>query len=207
MRENIWRIDVDALDEDRIVRPLFEAVEAAPGFTPVEYDLNKKEQWRSFVLDRAVVDALTQRTQLVRIAGEGETRTMVAMGKHGEEPTVVLQIADAATPEAIVGHWEQLMERVDVASLRLDSKAWRDALGAIELDWPDGPVDPVQLAGWPRGDVPPEVESMETIAGGSEAIRLDRREAGVYLWLGAKGRLEGKSHRRGLEAVAEQLRG
>lgn len=206
MRENIWRIDVDALDEDRVVRPLFEAIDAVPGFEPVEYDLNKKEQWRSYVLDRAVVDALTQRTQLVRIAGEGGTRAMVAMGKHGEEPTVVVQIDETAGPAGIVDHWETLMGRVSLASVRLDSKAWRDALGALELDWSDGPVDPVQLAGWPTEAVPRELEALEEIVQSSEPMRIDRREAGCYLWLGPAGRVEGKAHRRGLERVAEALR-
>ncbi len=99
MGEWLLGLGGDAIDGTAKIRPVLEWLEALPGFAPTRYDLNAMEHWRAWDLDRAVVDALTQRTQLFRVEGTGVF--MLALGKHGEPPTVALQW----NGEADLGAW------------------------------------------------------------------------------------------------------
>lgn len=82
-----WLLDLgsDPIRDERVVRPLFEWLASLPDFAPIRYDMNAMEHWRPWDLNKAIVDALTQRTQMFRIEGAG--LFVLALGKHGEPPS------------------------------------------------------------------------------------------------------------------------
>lgn len=133
----IWRLGGGALDEAARVRPILEEFEALPGFSPARYDLNQHGSWRSFDVEKACVDALAQRTQLVRVEGRSPGQVaMVAMGKHGEQPTVMVQLRVEIREGAaeVAARWPGLFERAPLLEALVTSPSWRAALvevGAI----------------------------------------------------------------------------
>lgn len=125
MYQSIITFDCQAFDTEERLRPVFDLIEGWSGFRPTHYDLNQMEQWRAWDDERAFVDALTQRTQLVRIRGEEGALVMIAMGKHGEPPTIVFQI-DAPDAETATQPWEFIDEALVVgASLVRDGEELR----------------------------------------------------------------------------------
>ena len=201
MYEMIWRFDVETLDEERLVRPIFERLGDSDLFEPGDYDLNQKEQWRHFDLDRVVVDALTQRTQLVRIKGgaAGEM-AMVAMGKHGEEPTAVVRLSDAHAPSEIVADWSTLFEKMPLQTAILTSPAWREAVDAAGIDWDEGRVPRAIVCAWRPDGVPEAVSELESRAADGP-ISLERREGCTVVWLAPAAEIEGAAHREALERM------
>lgn len=87
----IIELNVDAITEESLARALLRLVTDLPGFEPLRYDLNQRGNFRGWDFDRAVVDLLTQRTQLFAIEGSGG-QAFIATGKHGEPPSLALSI-------------------------------------------------------------------------------------------------------------------
>jgi hypothetical protein len=63
------------------------------------YDLDGMGHWRPWSVERACIDAMTQRTALLRFDGVASTQGMLAMGKRGEPPTLIAR-ADVPDPTA-----------------------------------------------------------------------------------------------------------
>jgi len=67
-----------------------EAIDAFPADW-VRYDQNLMSSWKTYSGERLVVDAQTQRTAMIRIEGEGGAMALLALGKRGEPPTLILR--------------------------------------------------------------------------------------------------------------------
>ena len=94
-------LDLTVITEEDDGRRILAAIESLAGFEPVQYDLNQRGSPRGWDLDRAVVDLLTQRTQLFVVEGRGGV-AMIATGKHGEPPTLAISAElDSAAADAI----------------------------------------------------------------------------------------------------------
>ncbi len=131
MIEIVWRLDHEVLDSEQVMGPLLDAICGVPGFEAASYDVNGRDQWRGFERVHAVVDALTQRTQWLRIAGvDGVSLAMVAMGKHGEVPAMMMQLGavDVGRMDELTADWGTVFEAVGVVYGSLSSAAWRSAL-------------------------------------------------------------------------------
>jgi hypothetical protein len=116
MYQSIITFNCQAFDTEERLTPVFDLLDAWEGFVPLDYDLNQMEQWRTWDRERALVDALTQRTQLFRVRGEGGALAMVAMGKHGEPPTLIISV-DSESEEAAKRPWRHVPD--DLASVTL----------------------------------------------------------------------------------------
>jgi hypothetical protein len=195
MWELIIRLRGGPLDSEERVRPLLEELAALPGFEPERYDLNQHGNWRTFDLERSTVDALTQRTQLVRLA-EGDDDdgqlAMVAMGKHGEQPTAVVRLrADAERLDEIVDHWGALFERLPVDNVILTDSDWREALaGAVDARAELGGL-PGMVQAWSPG-----ASARPARAVGFEGGRVECVERGTHttLWFAPGGAIEDREH-------------
>lgn len=95
------QLDVSSIVDETLARPLLRFLELLPTFAPHTYDINRKGLARVWDLDHAVVDLLTQRTQFFEVLGEGGT-ALIATGKHGEPPTLMIEGASVA-------HFEEKM--------------------------------------------------------------------------------------------------
>lgn len=118
MLEIIAIFSPGAIDDEETVRGVLERVAALPGMELARYDLNQMEHWRNFDLDRAVIDALTQRTQMFRAEGLG--LFYFAMGKHGEPPTAIVR-ADAGLDAVDTASWFALPRLIE---LRASTSTW-----------------------------------------------------------------------------------
>ncbi|MFW5966006.1 MAG: hypothetical protein ACOCV2_00755 [Persicimonas sp.] len=208
MLELIWRFELASLDDESVVRPLMAALEEVPDFSPDEYDLNQKEQWRTFDLDRAVVDALTQRTQLVRIADRSRDQlALVALGKHDEQPTAIVRLQEGEQPELekLVAAWPELYESLPLESTLVSSSNWRRAL--LEADLPRELTGDLlgMVFGWRRGAEPSGLTEVAEQIEANAPARLDREANHLVLWLTDAPRVGGADHRRTLRAVARTL--
>ena len=117
MYQSIITFSCQAFDTEERLRPVFDLLDSWSRFEPVDYDLNQMEQWRGWDSERAFVDALTQRTQLFRVRGEGGALAMVAMGKHGEPPTLIISV-DADSEEDAKREWRHVpLELVESVKL------------------------------------------------------------------------------------------
>jgi len=180
MIDIVWKLSVSTLERESEVRPLLELVAESDGFEPVRYDLNQRGKWRDFELDRAVVDTLTQRTQLVRIDGRGPdevadedsiedaardvggSRAIIATGKHDEQPTCMIRLA-ADGPESrlsaiegAVDHWDAVCEALSIDRLHVtgpEVRAWMTGLVDDE-EWPEAQIPAAYVVGWPSGRPP-----------------------------------------------------
>ena len=161
--ELVLKLGSHAIDSDAMIRPLFEKFEVLEGFEPERYDLNSMENWRGWDIERAVVDALTQRTQLFRVGGAGENLAMVALGKHGEPPTAIVRWEGAADFEELFEDFELLHEAW------LSSQKWQETLAGAGIA-----VRVPMIAAWPREQVPEWVASFDVERHGS-AVVLDMR--------------------------------
>lgn len=142
MYQSIITFACQALDTEERLRPVFDAITAWPGFTPADYDLNQMGSWRGWDDRRAFVDALTQRTQLLRVRGrQPDALVMVAMGKHGEPPTLVIR-HPADSPAAALQGWAHFVD-TPLAGMNLV-----DDDETLHATWPPEPDDEtVSLAG------------------------------------------------------------
>ena len=198
MYEIIWRLSADTLDTDDRVRPIFERIAASDVFEPAAYDLNQKQQWRAFDLERAVVDALTQRTQLVRIRGEEErTMAMIAMGKHGEEPTVVLRVPGDREVAELTADWPELFEAIGLRMALVTSPDFRDAVEEAGLQWNESRLPVAVACGWPAASAPEWLAEVEP----EGPIAVERGDTCVALMLAPEGALEDEAHRRAVRDV------
>lgn len=85
----VIQLNEQTIEDEAVARAIVEFIDALPALEPARYDLNQRENWRGWEIERATVDLLTQRTQLFRVEGEGGN-VMVATGKHGEVPTIAI---------------------------------------------------------------------------------------------------------------------
>jgi hypothetical protein len=63
------------------------------------YDLDGMGSWRPWSVERACIDAMTQRTAMLRFDGPPASQGMLALGKRGEPPTLIAR-ADLPDPAA-----------------------------------------------------------------------------------------------------------
>lgn len=192
MYEIIWRFSADTLDRDAVVRPIFEQFVASELFEPAHYDLNQKEQWRVFDLERVIVDALTQRTQLVRVRGEQDrSMAMLAMGKHGEEATAVLRLSSDHPLADVSAEWPRVFEELPVRMTLVTSPDWRDTIEESDLGWDEDRL-PIALAcGWPTDAAPNWLANLDPVP----PAHIDRTDACTTLTLAPEGRITGADHR------------
>ncbi len=134
MLEIVAIFSAGAVDDGETMGPLIALVDALPGLELTRYDLNQMEHWRSWEPERATIDALTQRTQVLRAEGAGVF--FFALGKHGETPTAMVRV-EADIDVVDIQEWfkvDRLMQlRMSNASWRADHHdlpqvwAWREA--------------------------------------------------------------------------------
>lgn len=189
MLEIIWRLRSKVLRDEPELRAVIEALAGLPGFVPVRYDLNRKGQWRPYERTHIVVDALTQRTQLLVIQGAAlpggspGSQAMIALGKHGEQPTVIVQLPDApGVAGQLVDGWGELFETLDLDSTLLMSGARRAALEQAGLGT-------AQLGGalamaWHPGRVPAGIQTLDRQRLAATQISLERYSTHWCLNLG-----------------------
>jgi hypothetical protein len=130
--EMIWELDGASgpLEDARRVAPVLAALLEVPGLHPTRYDLNQHLNWRPFDVEKALVDTLTQRTQLVRIEGEAEgVGCMLATGKHGEVPTVMFALPGEVEVEALAAQWGEVFARTEVQRAVVTGDGWREEHG------------------------------------------------------------------------------
>lgn len=100
----VIELDTDAITDESLARALLRLIEDLPGFVPERYDLNQRDSFRAWDLERAIVDLLTQRTQLFAVTG-GDATVFIATGKHGEPPTLAFSgEIDAATLDPLLAN-------------------------------------------------------------------------------------------------------
>jgi hypothetical protein len=207
MLELIWRLRLPTLDDESVVLPLISAIAQTPGFSAGSYDLNQKEQWRSFELERAVVDALTQRTQLMRIRGdESGVMAMIAFGKREEQPTAIIRLPDPPKLTGLVSRWPELYEDLPVESTVISDATWRHALQSAGLATEVRGGLLGMVFGWRRGAEPrdlAEIVGHDSVV--NTPIRLDRESNHLVLWLSETPEISSDAHQKGLEHVARRL--
>lgn len=204
--EIIWQLEPHPLTDERVVRPLVEALSAMPGFAISRYDMNQREQWRPFDLEHAVVDALTQRTQLLSLADEQRGRVaLIAMGKHGEQPAMLMRwsLAPASGPggsqaqglEAelvrLTAGWDALFASVPVQQAFVTSAAWRAALLDADVPTLPGGGQLGMVHGWTQAAAPAGLERLSPLKG---PTALRRAKHHVALVASETGRVEDREH-------------
>jgi hypothetical protein len=107
----VIELSISSIVDEAVARPLLELLEQLPGFGPARYDLNERQSWRSWELESAVVDLLTQRTQMFRVEGDGGT-AVIATGKHGETPTMIIEGESTSDVD------DTLLDRLPIAESR-----------------------------------------------------------------------------------------
>jgi hypothetical protein len=210
MLELIWRFRGATLADDAVMHELMLALSQIPGFAPADYDLNQKEQWRPFSLERAVVDALTQRTQLVRLRGEeGQALAMIALGKRHEQPTAIVRLPEQPELQPdlrpLVDQWTSLYEALPLESTLISSATWRRQLGEAGLfgDVADGLLGMVY--GWRRGAQPQGLSEIDAEVVADTPVELYREVNHLVLRLGDGSGVVDPAHERALEYVARRL--
>lgn len=166
MLEIIWRLRAKVLTDEAELRALICAVVELPGMQAAQYDLNRKEQWRKFDLTHTVVDALTQRTQLLVIRGRGDRadasgpQAMFALGKHGEQPTVIIRLPDApGVAEQVIEGWGDLYDTIELESTFLMSTARRATMAQAGMDVPA--IDGALAMAWDPTQIPAGLRKMD----------------------------------------------
>ncbi|MGM0555137.1 MAG: hypothetical protein ACQEVA_02060 [Myxococcota bacterium] len=208
MSEIIWRFDIPRLDDESVVHPIFAALAALDGFEPVDYDLNRMEQWRDFSVERVVVDALTQRTQLVRVRAKDEASglAMIAMGKHDEQPTAIIRLPEPAKSSESIRAWRHLFDDLPLGSAVVSDHRWRRALsrGDISEDVIDGISG--MVLGWKRGREPAAIGTIDDELSGQTSVEVLREGAFVALKLAETPELDGDAHIHDIERAVRLLR-
>lgn len=190
MIERIWRFGVAQLDEASAVAPIVAAMLAVEGFGAVAYDLNQRDQWRPLNEEALVVDALTQRTQVVRVRGAEGAMAMVAMGKHGEQATAIIRTPEGEGERVSEARWRERFEAMPLTQAMVTSEKWRQEVagrGIVEVGEPG--LVPMAVA-WSRAEVPRAVGALRS-EGGVEVVE---DEAFVGVVLGAGGTITGEAH-------------
>lgn len=93
------------------LRGCIEIIEALPGVTWQRYDQDTMALWKPWTPERALVDAQTQRTAMLRAEGSDGAMAVLALGKRGEPPTLLLRydFQDIGTARTF---FEEATERV-----------------------------------------------------------------------------------------------
>lgn len=129
MLELVAIFSVGSVDDNETMGPLFEIIDSMEGLELTRYDLNQMEHWRAWDAERATIDALTQRTQVLRAEGTGVF--FFALGKHGEIPTAVVR-AEAELGSIDIKQWfgiDRLMQ------LRMSDEGWRSEHTDLPQVW------------------------------------------------------------------------
>jgi hypothetical protein len=206
MLELIWRLRLPTLDDESVMLPLILAMSQTPGFSPDCYDLNQKEQWRSFEPERLVVDALTQRTQLVRIQGNAEgTIAMLALGKREEQPTAIIRVPLDTPLEKVVGRWTKLYEDLPLESTLVSASGWRKSMQSAGLASDAASELMGMVFGWRRDAAPQGISQLEDERIEDTPIQLAREANHLVLWLADRPEVEDDQHRKALEYVSRRL--
>lgn len=208
MIEIVWRLEHEVLDSERVVGPLLDAICGVPGFVAAFYDVNGREQWRGFERVHAVVDALTQRTQWLRIASVDRVNlAMVAMGKHGEVPAMMMQLAsfEMGGIDELTTDWGAMFETVGVAFGSLSSAAWRGALVDAGVAVREEGESVAMVQAWGAGAEPKNFGAIVEIVDRCAAMRRYRRGALEVLVLGDQEKIVDEEHAVALEKVCALL--
>ncbi len=129
MLEIVAIFSAGSVDDNETMGPLFEIIDSLAGLELTRYDLNQMEHWRAWDAERATIDALTQRTQVLRAEGLGVF--FFALGKHGEIPTAVVRTA--ADPSSIdIKQWFAIDRLVQ---LRMSEESWRNEHADLPQVW------------------------------------------------------------------------
>ncbi len=206
MLELIWRFGAPVLDDEAAILPLVSALLDVPGLSPASYDLNQKEQWRAFSPDRIVVDALTQRTQLLRIRGEQPSAlAMIALGKRDEQPTAIIRLPTDDDVDALVAQWTELYEHLPVESTLISSAQWRQALQKAGVGAPEGAGLTGMIYGWRRGAEPAGIAEIDAADIADTPVQIAREANHLVLRLARRPRIDDDAHRQALTRVARRL--
>lgn len=116
--EAVWTLREGPLETEEVVSELFVAIGRVRYIEPARYDLNRRDQWRDYDGRRLIVDALTQRTQLVTIAedrpvDQGGTFVVVSTGKQGRPPRASARWQQQWPPDS--GRLQQIEEAAQQA--------------------------------------------------------------------------------------------
>lgn len=210
MLEIIWRFHSAALTEEAQLSHLLALILDLPEISFAQYDLNQKDLWRRFDPERAVVDALTQRTQLLTLRGDAGAQMLLALGKHGEQPTAIVQ-----WPQG-VGQWSLLEQRLPelydtlpVASTILTSPQWRQVLQQAGLAAELPPELAAMSLSWRRDDAPGALRHLDASHLAGSPVHLTRAPDFSALRLAAPdtdAMLTGPRHIEVLQFLAAKFR-
>ncbi len=188
----IWSMQHEVLDREEVLGPLLEAICGVPGFEAAAYDVNGRDQWRAFDWTHALVDGLTQRTQWLRISSvDGKSLAMIALGKHGEVPTMIMNLAGGQADglDVLLSGWGSLFEQVDVGFAAIYSESWRNSLKAVGVE----PVMGIVQA-WNAEALPASYEEILEVVDGCDAMKRYRQKEVEILVLGAQERVVSREH-------------
>lgn len=162
--ELVLKLGKDALDSSEDMKPVLQKIADLSGFEAERYDLNSMENWRAWELELALVDSLTQRTQLFRIGGAGENLAMIALGKHGEPPTAIVRWDGDVDFDTLFEDFDVLEEAW------LSNQRWQDSLAGAGVA-----VRVPMIAAWPANGVPEWAQGHSLEEHGAARV-LDLRE-------------------------------
>ena len=105
MWEALWRLKNTSITTEAVATRFFASIGSITPIDPHRYDLNQRSQWRPFEQSRFIVDALTQRTQVITLAekadlDEGGSVVMIATGKRDDPPQAVARWWESWPPSA-----------------------------------------------------------------------------------------------------------
>lgn len=110
----------------------FDIVERLPGVEWQRYDLDTMALWKTWSPERVLVDAQTQRTAMVRAEGTLGAMAVLALGKRGEPPTLLVR-RDFTDPDEASAYFDASIERtladgvLNLVRAGVAPKAARDA--------------------------------------------------------------------------------
>lgn len=201
MADVIYRLDLQTLESHEVMARLVDSMGQLPGFVPREYDMNRRGQWREWDREHAIVDALTQRTQIFEIRGDDEVSAAVATGKHGEPPQAIVRLAGEVDPEEVARAWADIDGELPLVRLALTTGDLRRSFAELGIQGQPGKgeLEPAGLIGWP-GTMPQSVERrLDALPEGP--IRRQRLGAVELLWICPAMGVEDGAHRTQLEAL------
>jgi hypothetical protein len=201
MADVIYRLDLQTLESHEVMARLVESMRRLPGFVPREYDMNRRGQWREWDREHAIVDALTQRTQIFEIRGDDEASAAVATGKHGEPPQAIVRLAGEVDPEEVASTWADIDGELPLVRVALTTGELRRSFSELGIQGhpAEGELEAAALIGWP-GKMPQSVERrLDSLPDGP--IRRQRLGAVELLWICPAMDVEDEAHRTQLKAL------
>lgn len=177
MLEMMLRLRAGVLSDGEVLRGVLEGMCALPGFEAIRYDLNQQGSWRGFDGERMWIDAMTQRVQFMLIEGQSGDRWMLALGKHGEQPTGVYM--GAVGFSQVEGGLGDLMRVEGVLRLEISDPGWRARFEGEAI--PRGGV-------WPGGLLCELAGGERKVEGDGYAGVIVEEDVGEEVLLGWRGR-------------------